>query len=54
VTAVSEAPVESFLDAILHAWSHRVEGYAIGRRIDAYFAVAAPKAAIASRRRPPE
>ena len=42
-----------YLAAILDAWSRRVVGYAIGRRIDARLALAALKAAIESRQ-PPE
>ena len=38
-----------YLAAILDAWSRRVVGYAIGRRIDARLALAALKAAIGSR-----
>src|SRR6476619_4884436 len=41
------------LTAILDAWSRRVVGYAIGRRIDARLALAALRAAI-ERRQPPE
>ena len=42
-----------YLAAILDAWSRRVVGYAIGRRVDARLALAALRAAIASRQ-PPE
>ena len=42
-----------YLAAILDAWSRRVVGYAIGRRIDARLALAALKAAIAAGSRPP-
>ena len=41
-----------YLAAILDAWSRRVVGYAIGRRIDARLALAALRAAIAARRPP--
>ena len=41
-----------YLAAILDAWSRRVVGYAIGRRIDARLALAALKAAIAARQPP--
>jgi transposase InsO family protein len=41
-----------YLTAILDAWSRRVVGYAIGRRIDARLALAALRAAIAARRPP--
>jgi putative transposase len=39
-----------YLAAILDAWSRRVVGYAIGKRIDARLALAALRAAIAVRR----
>jgi putative transposase len=42
-----------YLAAILDAWSRRVVGYAIGRRIDARLTLAALRAAIASRHPPP-
>jgi putative transposase len=42
-----------YLAAILDAWSRRVVGYAIGRRIDARLTLAALKAAVASRAPPP-
>jgi putative transposase len=42
-----------YLAAILDAWSRRVIGYAIGRRIDARLTLAALKAAITSRKPPP-
>ena len=38
--------------AILDAWSRRVVGYAIGKRVDARLALAALRAAIAARRPP--
>src|SRR5258705_200532 len=41
-----------YLAATLDAWSRRVVGYAIGRRIDARLALAALRAAIAARRPP--
>jgi putative transposase len=41
-----------YLAAILDAWSRRVIGYAIGRRIDARLTLAALKAAIAARQPP--
>ena len=41
-------PASSIWPAILDAWSRRVVGYAIGRRIDARLALAALKAAIAA------
>ena len=42
-----------YLAAILDAWSRRVVGYAIGRRIDARLTLAALRVAITSRRPPP-
>lgn len=42
-----------YLAVILDAWSRRVIGYAIGRRIDARLTLAALRAAIASRNPPP-
>jgi putative transposase len=42
-----------YLAVILDAWSRRVVGWAISRRIDADLALAALEAAIASRRPPP-
>ena len=39
-----------YLAAILDAWSRRVVGYAIGKRIDARLALAALRAAVAARR----
>jgi putative transposase len=42
-----------YLAAILDAWSRRVVGYAIGRRIDTRLTLSAVKAAIASRNPPP-
>jgi putative transposase len=42
-----------YLAAILDAWSRRVVGYAIGKRIDARLALAALRAAVAARRPPP-
>jgi putative transposase len=42
-----------YLAAILDAWSRRVVGYAIGRRIDARLTLAALKAALTSRKPPP-
>ena len=41
-----------YLAAILDAWSRRIVGYAVGRRIDARLTIAALKAAIASRQPP--
>jgi putative transposase len=42
-----------YLAVILDAWSRRVVGWALGRRIDAELAVAALEAAIADREPPP-
>ena len=42
-----------YLAAILDAWSRRVVGYAIGKRIDVRLALAALRAAVAARRPPP-
>ena len=41
-----------YLAAIMDAWSRRIVGYAIGRRIDARLTIAALMAAIESRRPP--
>ena len=43
----------AYIAAILDAWSRRVVGYAISRRIDARLTLAALKAAITSRPPPP-
>ena len=42
-----------YLAVVLDAWSRRVVGWALGRRIDADLALAAPEAAIADRKPPP-
>ncbi len=42
-----------YLAVILDAWSRRVVGYAIGRRIDARLTLTALRAAVASRNPPP-
>jgi putative transposase len=42
-----------YLAAILDAWSRRVVGYAIGKRVDARLALAALRTAIAARQPPP-
>ena len=42
-----------YLAVILDAWSRRVVGWALGRRVDADLALAALEGAIASRRPPP-
>jgi putative transposase len=53
VTDIAIATSFVYLAAILDAWSRRMVGYAIGRRIDARLALAALKAAITSRAPPP-
>jgi len=53
ITYIAIATGFVYLAAILDAWSRRVVGYAIGRRVDARLALAALKAAIESRQ-PPE
>jgi putative transposase len=52
ITYIAIAAGFVYLAAILDAWSRRVVGYAIGRRIDARLALAALRAAIASRQPP--
>ena len=51
ITYIAIAVGFVYLAAILDAWSRRVVGYAIGRRVDARLALAALRAAIAARRR---
>lgn len=53
ITYIAIANGFVYLAAILDAWSRRVVGYAIGRRIDARLTLAALKAAIAARKPPP-
>jgi len=53
ITYIAIATSFVYLAAILDAWSRRVVGYAIGRRIDARLTLAALKAAITSRVPPP-
>ncbi len=53
ITYIAIASGFVYLAAILDAWSRRVVGYAIGRRIDARLTLAALKAAITSRKPPP-
>jgi putative transposase len=53
ITYITIATGFVYLAAILDAWSRRVVGYAIGKRIDARLALAALRAAIAARRPPP-
>ena len=52
ITYITIAVGFVYLATILDAWSRRVVGYAIGRRIDARLALAALRAAIASRQPP--
>lgn len=52
ITYVAVASGFVYVALILDGWSRRVVGYAIGRSIDARLAVAALKAAVASRRPP--
>jgi putative transposase len=49
ITYIAIAVGFVYLAAILDAWSRRVVGYAIGRRIDARLALSALRAAIAAR-----
>jgi putative transposase len=53
ITYIAIARSFVYLAAILDAWSRRVVGYAIGRRIDARLTLAALKAAVASPAPPP-
>ena len=48
ITYIAIASGFVYLAAILDAWSRRVVGYAIGRRIDTRLTLAALRAAIAS------
>jgi putative transposase len=50
ITYIAIATGFVYLAAILDAWSRRVVGYAIGKRIDARLALAALRAAVAARR----
>ena len=52
ITYIAIAVGFVYLAAILDAWSRRVVGYAIGRRIDARLALSALRAAIAARGSP--
>jgi len=52
ITYIAIATSFVYLAAILDAWSRRVVGYAIGRRIDARLTLVALKAAIVSRQPP--
>jgi putative transposase len=49
ITYIAIAAGFVYLAAILDAWSRRVVGYAIGRRVDARLALAALRAAVESR-----
>ncbi len=53
ITYIAIAVGFVYLAAILDAWSRRVVGYAIGRRIDARLTLAALRAAIVTRQPPP-
>ncbi len=53
ITYIAIASGFVYLAAVLDAWSRRVVGYAIGRRIDARLTLAALRAAITSRKPPP-
>jgi putative transposase len=50
ITYIAIATGFVYLAAILDAWSRRVVGYAIGKRIDARLALAALRATVATRR----
>jgi putative transposase len=52
ITYIAIAVGFVYLAAVLDAWSRRVVGYSIGRRVDARLALAALRAAIASRQPP--
>jgi putative transposase len=52
ITYITIATGFVYLAAVLDAWSRRVVGYAIGRRIDARLALAALRAAVRARRPP--
>jgi len=52
ITYIAIATGFVYLAAILDAWSRRVVGYAIGKRIDVRLALAALRAAIAARQPP--
>ena len=53
ITYIAIAHGFVYLAAILDAWSRRVVGYGIGRRIDTRLTLSALKAAITARRPPP-
>jgi putative transposase len=54
ITYIAIATGFVYLAAILDAWSRRVVGYAIGKRVDARLALAALRTAIAARQPPPD
>jgi putative transposase len=53
ITYIAIATGFVYLAAILDAWSRRVVGYAIGKRVDVRLALAALRTAIAARHPPP-
>ena len=53
ITYIAIATGFVYLAAILDAWSRRVVGYAVGKRIDVRLALAALRTAIAARQPPP-
>jgi putative transposase len=53
ITYIAIATGFVYLAAILDAWSRRVVGYAIGKRVDVRLALAALRTAIAARQPPP-
>jgi putative transposase len=53
ITYIAIASGFVYVAAVLDAWSRRVVGYAVGRRVDTRLALAALKAAIAARAPPP-
>src|SRR6201984_3194425 len=53
ITYIAIATGFVYLAAILDAWSRRVVGYAIGKRVDARLALVALRTAIAARQPPP-
>jgi putative transposase len=53
ITYIAIATGFVYLAAILDAWSRRVVGYAVGKRVDVRLALAALRTAIAARQPPP-
>jgi putative transposase len=53
ITYIAIATGFVYLAAILDAWSRRVVGYAVGKRIDVRLALAALRTAVAARQPPP-